>query len=104
MAAITLCITHSGGLMVMAPGTTRTQEFTAQPEEYMDHTAGLALVLATTRAPALMPAAPLRMDHTEPAEPRKLTTRGRGPMPPRARARMFMAVGDRRTSSAAMIG
>jgi hypothetical protein len=75
-----------------------------RPEEYMDHTAGRALALATTPAPEPMRAAPLRMDHTARAVLRKLTTLGREPMRLRVRARTSTAVGARRTCSVVMIG
>src|SRR5687767_467091 len=103
-AVTTRSITRTGELMDMAPGITHTQAFMERPEEFMDHTAVQASALATTRLPERMRAAPLPMDHTVRVEPRKLITRGQGPMLPRARAQMFTVVGDRHTFSVAMTG
>src|SRR5689334_13490826 len=90
--------------MVMVPGTTPTPAFTGQRDEFMDHTEVSVMVRATTRAPELMLVALLPMDHTERAAPRRLITRAPVLMPPRARDRTSMAVGDPHTCSVVMIG
>src|SRR6185369_13705110 len=97
-------ITRIGEPTVTAPGTTLTPAGTARREESMDRTAVLVLVHATTRAPARIREARLRMDHTERAARRKPITRAPVLTPRRGRARTFTAIGVRRACSAAMIG
>src|SRR5688572_10138065 len=97
-------ITRIGGPTVTAPGTTRTPESTALPEESMDHTAASVLVRAITRQLEPTLAAHLLMDHTLHAVRRKPTTRAPELTRKHARDRMFTAVGDRRPCSVATIG
>ena len=88
----------------MAPGTTRTQEYTELPEGSMVHMAELDSAQGTTPAQERTRAARLRMVHTERAAQRRPLIHARARTRPRVRVQGFTEVGALLTFNGATTG